>query len=286
MSTKAGLADLGRHVYGLVAVALGVLGWVTRDFAAVWQPIENLIGGADRKPIAIGYAAALLGAGVAAMWRTTARAALVVLAGLHLLSMLGWIPRIVAYPLAVGTWNGFFELFSLVVAGVIAYSALSRAPWTTRTVRIARRLFAICLISFGASHLLALDETARMVPKWIPLGQQVWAAATGVFYLLAAGAILLKIQAWLAARLVSVMMLGFAVLAWGPLLLRNPVHFTWAGTIITVALASAAWIVADSLSPRAGESGEPAEDSPWTQDGSDLTNPASRIDDAAALDAD
>jgi hypothetical protein len=59
----------------------------------------------------------------------------------------------------------------------------------------------------------------------------------------------LNIKATLAARLNTAMMLGFAVLAWGPIVWGRPEHFTWAGTVITLTLASAAWIVADSDLP-------------------------------------
>lgn len=98
-----------------------------------------------------------------------------------------------------------------------------------------------------------------------------WAVATGVFYWLAAMAIGLNIKAALAARWVTVMMLGFAVLAWGPIVWGRPEHFTWAGTVITVTLASAAWIVADSLSRR--ESTARAADPSAIRAGSDLANP-------------
>jgi hypothetical protein len=172
------------------------------------------------------------------------------LAGLHLLSMLGWMPRVAGNWRIYGTWNGFFELFSLVIAGVIAYALLApaSAAWKARAIQAGHYLYAVCLLSFGAGHFTALKETAGFVPQWLVPGQMFWAAATGVFYWLAAAAIALNIKAALAARLVTVMMLGFALLAWGPIVLGRPEHFTWAGTIITVTLASAAWIVADSLS--------------------------------------
>lgn len=248
---STGTNGFGRQVYGLAGIALGILGLISRDFAAVWQPIENLIGGVDRTVIAIVYAAGFLIAGVATLWRQTAQTGVLLLTGLHFLSVLGWIPRIAGNWRIYGTWNGFFELFSLVVAGVIAYAAFAGRD---RMVRIGHPLYAICLLSFGVGHFTALKETAGFVPPWLPPGQMFWAVATGVFYWLAAAAIVLNIKAALAARLVTVMMLGFAVLAWGPIVLGRPEHFTWAGTVITIALASAAWIVADSLSQRSNES--------------------------------
>jgi hypothetical protein len=76
-----------------------------------------------------------------------------------------------------------------------------------------------------------------------------WATATAVFFLLAATAILSGILAGLASRLLTVMIVGFEVLVWAPKLFASPhVHFSWAGNAICVALAGAAWVVADSIS--------------------------------------
>lgn len=210
MSMGTGANGFGRIVYGLAGMGLGTLGLIFRDFAAVWQPIENLIGGADRRPIALIYAAGFLVAGIATLRRTTARVGVLVLTVLHVLSMLGWVPRVAGNWRIYGTWNGFFELFSLVIAGVIAYAVLTPATsmWRARTIQAGHYLYAICLLSFGVGHFTALKETAAFVPQWLAPGQMFWAVATGVFYWLAAAAIALNLKAALAARLVTVMMLG------------------------------------------------------------------------------
>ena len=38
-SNPLAFSDLGRPVYGLAAIALGIIGLVWGDFAAVWQPV-------------------------------------------------------------------------------------------------------------------------------------------------------------------------------------------------------------------------------------------------------
>jgi hypothetical protein len=150
--------DLGRLVYGLAGIALGVIGLVWRDFAAVWQPIENLGAVTHREALACVFAVGLLSAGVATMWRRTARAGLLVLAALHFISALGWVPRVIGYPGIYGT----------------------------------------------------------------------------------------------------AMMLGFGALVWAPALFAKPGdHITWAGNAITLALAGAAWVIADSISGRKQIRSEP-----------------------------
>jgi hypothetical protein len=251
---KDALHDLGRVVYGLAGIALGVIGLVWRDFAAVWQPIENLGAQAHREIIACIFAGGLLVAGAATLWRRTARVGFLALATLHFISALAWVPRVMGNASIYGVWNGLFEQLSLVAAGIVGYASLApdAAMWKTRTIRLGCLLFGICAVSFAFGHFTAIAETAGVVPKWIPPSPLFWAWATGAFHLLAGVAILSGIQAALAARLLTAMMLGFGVLVWVPMLLAKPdSHFIWAGNAITLALAAAAWVLADLLSSRA-----------------------------------
>jgi uncharacterized membrane protein YphA (DoxX/SURF4 family) len=237
-------------VYGLAGIALGVIGLVWRDFAAVWQPIENLGASAHRELIACIFAVGLLVAGAATVWRKAARVGLLTLATLHFISALGWVPRVMGIASILGVWIGLFEQLSLVAAGIVVYASLApgAAVWKTRTIRLGCLLFGICAVSFAFGHFTAIADTAGMVPKWIPPSPLFWAWATGAFHLLAGVAILSGVQAPWAARLLTAMMLGFGVLVWVPMLLAKPdSHFIWAGNAITLALAGAAWVVADGL---------------------------------------
>jgi hypothetical protein len=75
-----------------------------------------------------------------------------------------------------------------------------------------------------------------------------WAIATAVLFLLAAAAILSGILAGLASRLLTAMIVGFEALVWAPKLFASPhLHFSWAGNAVCLALAGAAWVVADSM---------------------------------------
>jgi uncharacterized membrane protein YphA (DoxX/SURF4 family) len=245
------VSNLGIHVYGFAAIALGVIGLVWGDFTTVWQPVPPGIA----YHVVLAYAAAVcfLLAGAAVQWRRTARAGLVVLALLYCIFAALWLQRVIGFPQMIGTWLGFAEEFALVVAAVVAcFAGLSGdSRGAAITVRISYIVFGLCAIVFGLAHFIALQGTTAFVPKWIPPGQQFWAIFTGVAHSLAGIAILTGVLSVPASRLFTLMLLGFGALVWIPMLMSNPhEHTMWAGNAINLALAGAAWIVADSIANR------------------------------------
>jgi uncharacterized membrane protein YphA (DoxX/SURF4 family) len=247
-------SNLGRRVYGLGAVALGLVGLVWGDFATVWQPIQALpFAVPHRKALAYVAAAFLLSAGVAVQWRRSAPAGLLVLAILYLIFALLWLPRVVGYPHIFGTWGGFLEELALVAAALVAYASLAPhdSARPSRAARIGRLSFGVCVLSFGLGHFFAIPQTAEMVPGWIPPGQRFWAVATGVAHLLAGVSILAGVLDVLGSRLLTLMLATFGALVWAPALFAQPrEHMVWAGNAINLAMVGAAWVVADSVASR------------------------------------
>jgi uncharacterized membrane protein YphA (DoxX/SURF4 family) len=242
------LSNLGMYVHAAGAIALSVIGLVWSDFATNWQRVPGNVP--HRGALACIAAVYELFAGVAILWCRTAQAGARMLAILYAVFALLWVPRILGSPQVYDVWANFFEQFSLVIAGVVVYGSLAppASPRAGRTAQISR-LYGICVISFALEHLFYISGTASFVPKWIPPGQRFWTIATAVFFLLAAMAILSGFLAALASRLLTAMIVGFEALVWAPQLFASPpVHFSWAGNAICLALAGAAWVVADSLS--------------------------------------
>jgi len=241
---------LGRPVYGLAAVAFGLITLVWHDFNG-WQQIRPL-GNVPHREILVYLAAAIeLVGGVAMQWRRTARAGAFALGTLYLIFALLWVPHIIATPQVYDRWGNFFEQFSLVSGALIVYESVRQDDWAqaTRAAEIGYICFGICVVSFTLEQLFYLSGTASFVPKWIPPGQMFWAVTTTIALALAAIALLSKRSALLASRLLTAMLIGFGLLVWLPAPFADPHQLiNWAGNAQNLAITGAAWIVTDFLS--------------------------------------
>jgi uncharacterized membrane protein YphA (DoxX/SURF4 family) len=239
----------GARVYGLAAIALGLVGLVWGDFAAVWQPVPQSVPG--RTALAYIVAVALLLAGSAIQWRRTVALGALMLTALYGLGIaLLHVPQVIAHPSVFVVWSGVAEQLALVAGGLVTYalSAQIDAALAKRISRIAHLVFGVCLIMFGLAHIVYIRETAEMVPAWLPPGQVFWADATAAGHIAAGVAILSGIAARTAAMLVTAMFVVFGIFVHAPAVFLDPHnHLHWAANAVNLALIGSAWVVAASL---------------------------------------
>jgi hypothetical protein len=241
------LANLGRHVFGVAAVAFGVITLIWHDYKD-WDQLRSILNATDGPVFLYIAAAAQIVGGVAIQFPRTAKMGAAVLGAVYLVLALLYVPRIVMRPQIYDRWGNFFEWFSLVIGPAIVYARLS-ARWSPETIsRVARMLLGICAASFAIEQAIHLGFTASLVPKWLPPSQIFWAVATTVAFALAAVALLVNRMALLATRLLAAMLVIFGLLVWVPALFSDPNnHGNWSETIETFAIAGVAWILADLL---------------------------------------
>src|SRR6266849_3746240 len=209
-------SNLGRHVYGVAALAFGLITLAWHDYNGWHQP----------RYLVYAAAAALIFGGAAIQFRRTAKAGAVVLSVVYLVFALRCVPGIVAAPRIYNSWGNFFEQFSLVTGAAILYARWSSA-WSRETLnRIGRILLGICTASFTLEQAFYLGPTASLVPKWLPPSQMFWAVTTTVLFALAAVALLANRMALLTARLLTMMLVIFGLLVWIPLLHSDPRNHT------------------------------------------------------------
>jgi hypothetical protein len=230
--------NFGRRVFGLAALAFGVITLAWHDYHDAHQL---------RYLVFVASAALILG-GAAMQFGRTAKAGAAVLVAAYLVFALLCVPGIIAAPRIYNSWGNFFEQFSLLTGAAIAFARWSWT-WSPETLkRSGGVLLGLCAASFTLEQAFYLQATAGLVPKWVPPNQMFWAVATTVFFGIAAAALLTNQMALLATRLLTVMIVGFGLLVWVPLVLAGPRrHANWSEGAETFAIAGATWILADLL---------------------------------------
>ena len=231
-------SNLGRHLFGAAALAFGLtmLAWHEYNGWHLPRYVVYPVGAAE-----------ILG-GIAMQFRQTMKTGAVMLGAVYLGFGLACVPQIFAEPKIYNSWGNFFEQFSLLTGAVIIYARLSPS-WSRETVtRIGCVFVGICAASFALEQAFYLGNTASLVPKWLPPTPLFWAVATTVMFALAAVSLLINQMATLASRLLTLMLLIFAIFVWLPSIVSDPHNATnWSETAETFAIAGTAWILADLL---------------------------------------
>src|SRR6202163_1253217 len=156
MTVSTPSSNLGRHVFGVAALAFGLITLVWHDHND-WHAPRYIV-----------YAAALIFGGAAIQFGRTAKVGAAVLGAAYLVFVVLCVPGIVAAPQIYNSWGNFFEQFSLLSGAALVYARLSSA-WSPETLtRIGRILLGICAASFTLEQAFYLPATASLVPKWLP----------------------------------------------------------------------------------------------------------------------
>ena len=232
-------------VYGLGALALGIIGLAFGDFALQWQPVPATLPHRELFAGLSGALMLLLGAGV--LWTRTARIAAGALAAVYLVWVVVLHGLVVAaQPTSVAAWLGIGEILALASGGLALFAQLDDGP-DVRLRLIARLAFGACALVFGLSHFIYATFTASMVPAWLPY-PLFWAYATGSGHALAGLALLSGVRARLAATCLAGMMASFVLLLHLPRVLAA-LHsqMEWTMLAIAVSLTGAAWALRQSL---------------------------------------
>jgi uncharacterized membrane protein len=242
----------GRRVFGLGIFGLGVAFFVWGDFVS-GQPVPNDFP--HRTALAYTVAAFLLLIGAALPWRRSAAWAAAALTTYYTLIVVILMngPGLLAHYASYGTYEGLTEQLAIAAAALIVYASYARinAALAARLILLGQLVFGFCALVWGGAHFIYMNLTAPLVPKWLPPSQVFWGYLTGIAFIAAGLAILSRIQARLAAILLTIMLATFTFLVHIRILLTDHrTEFNWTELALNITLLGATWIVADSLASR------------------------------------
>lgn len=247
------ITGVGHGLFAAIMIALGLFGLVEGGFAPIWDGVPKALPA--REALAYLCAIVALACGIGLLWQRTAAIAARVLFAYLLVWILLVKGRFILHdPLTEVNYESTGETAVSLAAAWVLYASFA-IDWDRQRVgfavgdkgvRNARWVYALALIAFGLSHFAYLDNTASLVPGWLPW-HAGWAYFTGSAYLAAGVAILTGVYARLAAALVALQIGLFGLLVWVPRL--GAAHFgddTWGEFGVSCALLAGAWVIADS----------------------------------------
>lgn len=268
----------GIYLYGLAAIATGIINIVWRGFEAAHEPIQAFGDDVPGRQIFAYLVSAMLVAGGAALFRPRlVRLGAVALGIVYAVFVIFWLPRLYTAPhvlglhlsVVSGVVGGVCQQLIIVAAAVLiyAYASESTSAIQQRVSALARWVFGLSSIDFGLTHLTGIPATAALVPKWLPPGQDFWAVLTGIAFMLAGIAILTETLDVLASRLLALMLAIFSALTLAPGIVAYPhSQIAWGSNAYNaIAIASvwifACWVAARQTvqAPRRGLAGARAE---------------------------
>jgi hypothetical protein len=271
---------VGVWFYGLGTALTGILDIAWGAFDASHQPIKSLSKNLPGQHI-LAYVAGvwLVAAGLAILWRRSARIGAAASAIAYLIFAALWLARYYAGIHALG-WRidvllgvtfGLAQQLMLIapVAFVYASTASSNSLLQKRAVIAARWMLGLPPVIFGIFHVIGIRVFASIVPHWMSFGY-FWAALTGIAFFLAGCAICSGIMDILGARLLALMLSlfeGFVEIP--PIFSRLHNQPTWGAAVYNVTAIGACWIFAEFLASRAdrgriGAAGNVAKSRPDT----------------------
>jgi uncharacterized membrane protein len=228
---------IGRTIFAAIIIVIGIQGLVVGEFGAIWQPVPPVPA---RQALIYACVLASLVGGIGLLWRRAWAAA--GLLGLLLLWFAAFrLPVILRAPASAVSWEGGAETLVLAAGAWSLFAAGKRGR------RMASLLYGLALIPFGVAHFAYPQQTAALVPHWLP-SPTAWVYFTGAAYIAAGLAIVSGVRARTAAMLSALQMGLFTLLVWVPMAAAGAHDAgTWNELLDSAALTAAGWAVAEAL---------------------------------------
>jgi uncharacterized membrane protein YphA (DoxX/SURF4 family) len=241
---------IGRIALAASMLGLGLLGFVSGDFALNWQPVPAWVPGRTLLAYLTAALFVVLSAGLL-IDRYKHSFAIASAAAFLVWALLLHGPGVVMDPLSILPWLGLTERLE-VAAGALLLAA-TQVPGTVfaqRAMLVGRIAFGACLPVFGLSHFAYAQFTADMIPAFIP-AHLFWAYLCGAGHIAAGVALLSNVLTRIAAIAFAAMVSSFVLLLHIPRVIAAPgSRAEWTMLVIATTISGAAWCAAGSFARR------------------------------------
>jgi uncharacterized membrane protein len=246
------IASIGHAVFAVTMIGLGAVGLLYPDFVPIWSPVPARVP-AHELFVYLGALISIASGIGLLVPRMAAIASRLLLAALLLWLLLFRLPNF----FLVGAFEACWSVVPLMVmvSGAWVLYVWFASAWdhqhlsfisSNNGLRIARVLFGLSLIFFGAAHFIDVKDTVSLIPRWLPV-HLFWAYFTGCAFIAAGLATLVGFRARLAVALSTIQLGLFLFLVWIPIVATgSKIPFQWSETILTAAVLAGAWMVSDS----------------------------------------
>jgi uncharacterized membrane protein len=168
------------------------------------------------------------------------------------------VPGLVSMPFglsAIAFWMYVCALLVSIIGLIKIFGELRQEHGVDKIMPFGRLFFAIPMAVFGSEHFTVTASIAALVPHWIP-AHTFWVYLVGVAFLCAAVSMAVLVQARLAAALVGMTLLIFALIMDMPGVVAHPGNrFFWALALRQLAFSGGAFAFA--MSPWSTRLGQP-----------------------------
>ena len=245
---------IGRLLFSIALVALGLEQLIRGDFSAGLLPFPSAFPGRYVLVLALGLA--LIVAGLSIGFLRRARASALGLGVLFLgLTLYLHVPTLLTNLRSGNTWTVFAELLAFsggafYVAGILPQPVWKVVERQFNWAMLGKYLFVAALLIFGVLHFVYAVYIATLIPAWMP-APLFWAYFVGVAFCGTAVSLLLNRQQTLAMGLLGLMFFLWVVLLHAPRVVKNPqIEPEWTSMLVALTMSGLAFLMAGHPEPK------------------------------------